>query len=500
MPTLNQRNDPSNTIHPRQTELYIKAKPPEVGNITYQVDQRAVQFLTETRDYEDGDDLPWSLVHVLRQVRDLFTIDEGRPRDPDPDEFTAERVTVPTLDEREGADLVQYLRNHPDISGDIGAFETRLREHDKSYVDAISREGYTPNDSPGFDETGNETLDRIAEQYFGDGTQEYIEWNDDRVYDYIVVADRNGDSYQFPRIESRIPEGEKLRLSQNLYERWGPEIGAADVNSRRYETDEDGFPNRWIGQREGAPEPSLEQAESPRAFFYRTIAGRSNYAPGKEAEEAFEDACEYSLEVYKANFPTAVDPRDLQTEYAVIEEATEPWNDFQVPPRWTEEYSDTGGLPPLERGPRMPERFDEQIRDAIDRRTAGGSGDVWFDSVDDAIERFDDPFYQDILIAADQINYPVRNFRRGGTAQPIFEVSFHSKRMVLDVLPEKCHVTVVSTIGGTHSLRSTGTHLTQWNLPDTDIPEASHEALAEQAHWFDEVAEIVETFMAAMEE
>lgn len=117
--------------------------------------------------------------------------------------------------------------------------------------------------------------------------------------------------------------------------------------SRRYEPTESGFPNRWIGQQEESPEPSLDDAKSPRVFFYRTIAGRSGYAPGERAKENFDEACEYSIEVYKANFPKAVDPQTLSTTYDTVEKATRPWEDFQVPPGWKEQYIENDGLPPL---------------------------------------------------------------------------------------------------------------------------------------------------------
>lgn len=499
MPTLKRRVTDSGTLHPRQTEFYILAKPPDVGNITYQVDQRAVQFLTETQDYGDGSELPWSLVHTLRQIRDLYTLEEGRPRDADPEDLASEHVTVPTLDEATETDLIEYLRSHPDVSGDFGTFETSLKQRDSGYVTHISRDGYTPSSQPGHDETGNETLDRIAQRYYGDAEQDYIEWNDTRVYDYIVVTDRDGDKHRFPEIESRLPEGERLRLSEDIYRRWGPEIGASDVNSRRYEPGEDGFPNRWIGQRTGSPEPSLEQAQSPRAFFYRTLAGRSHYAPGNEAEAAFEDACEYSLEVYKANFPVAVDPRDFQTEYVTVEKATKPWDDFQVPPRWRDEYADTGGLPPLTQETTIPVHFGEAVRAAIDRHTPGGTGSEWFDSITDAVERFGDEFYRDVLLAADQSHHPVLDFSRGGAAQPVFDVKLDSTQMTVVVDLDSCLVTIESTIDGTHTVRSENTHIVSWDVPETISTEETHRVLEEQSQWFEDVAQFVETVMVAME-
>lgn len=464
MPTLNKRADKSSLLHPRQTDYYITAKPPEVGFITYQVDPRAVDFLIDTCGFGDGDDLSWSLIHPLRQIRDLYTLEEGRPRDADPDDTPTTSVTTPSLDSDEVDALVDYLMDHPDVTGDIGTFRTRIREQEGSYTDVLERRGYTPVDTPGFDSTGNETLDRIANQYFGDDTDGYISWNGNRVYDYIEVTDRQGNTHQFPKIDTRIPEGELLRLSRDIYERWGPQIGESEVISRRYEPGDDGFPNRWIGQSENAPEPSLDHAESPRAFYYRTIAGRSHYAPGSEAEEAFEDACEYSLEVYKANFPVAVDPSDLETEYVTVEEAVEPWHDFQVPPGWQERYADNGGLPPLKRDSTatLPER--EQA--VVDRHSPGGSARQWFSSTEEGVDLVTNQTYRELLIAADQSNYTVTDFYRSGAAHPIFEVEFEALTATIQIDHDDCLITYESKTEDAVTIAYNGEVVSEWHFPE----------------------------------
>lgn len=344
MPTLHVRTGGA-AIHPKQTDYYIVAHPPEIGYITYQVHERARNLLNETLDYGDDDELPWSLVHPLRQIGDLFTLDEGGPGQADPDE--SDRVTTPQVSQRDIEALVDYLRHHPDVTGDINQFERRLKAGESGHMDSLSRDEYTPMGTLGHPEgTGNDPLDRIVNRYFGDGP-DTIEWNGEQVSDFVTVEDRKGEVHRFPKIGRRLPEGEEYRLSKDLYERWGAEIGASDVISRRYKTGESGFPNQWIGQQEGSPEPSLEDARSPRAFFYRTIASHGGRAPGKKAKEAFETVCDYSLEVYKANFPEAVDPQTLSNKYTTVEKAEKPWNDFQVPATWEESYSDSGGLPPL---------------------------------------------------------------------------------------------------------------------------------------------------------
>ncbi len=490
MPTLNKRVDKSDRLHPRQTDYYITAKPPDIGYITYQLDSRAVTFLTETCEYTDGDDLPWSLVHTLRQIRDLYTLEEGRPRNANPEPSTSEQVTVPSLSSDTMDALGDYLASHPDVIGDIGAFRTRLAEKDSSYTDVIERSGYTPDEPLGFESSGDGTLDRIAEQYFGDDTDGYIEWDGSRIYDYIEITDRDGNVHKFPKIDGRLKEGELLRLSRDLYERWGPQIGESDVNSRRYEPSEDGFPNRWIGQREHAPEPSLDHAKSPRAFYYRTIAGRSHYAPGKEAEEAFETVCEYSLEVYKANFPTAVDPNDLETEYVTVEEATKPWNDFQVPPGWGERYSDNGGLPPLKRDsePSLP----EHAQAIIERHSPGGSASQWFSSVEEGREYMTEHPYRDLLIAADQSEYYVTDFHRSGAAHPIFNVEFEHLTAYIQIDRTECLITYESTTGETETLVYDGETITEWNFPDELSVSDSTIVLEELSNDLEEAASFAE--------
>ena len=422
MPTLNRRTDSSTKIHPRQTEFFIKAKPPDVGFITYQVDARAAEFLTEELEYRDRDQVPWSIVSPLRHIRDLYTLDEGKPLDSDEESDESRPIQLPSIESTEVDALVEYLDDHPDVKGDLGSFKTHIKQQDSAYVHSLQRKGYTPVETPGFDSSGNDTLDRIAQEYFGNDTGGYIVWKDERIYDYIEVADRDGNTHKFPKIESRLSEGELLRLSRDIYERWGAQIGESEVISRRYDPDDDNFPNRWIGQRIDSPEPNLKHAESPRAFFYRTIAGRSHYSPGTRAEDEFEAACEYSLEVYKANFPVAVDPEDLQTEYVTVEEAPKPWNDFQVPPRWQEKFPDDGGLPPLKRD---MNDLPEPQRLIIRRHSPGGDDPQWFSSVAAGREfMHDHPTYARMLARVHQLEAPVNGFDINGIGELTFELKY----------------------------------------------------------------------------
>lgn len=344
MPTLHHRSGDSG-LHPCQTDYFIIAHPPELGYITYQIHGRARHFIVNRLGYGDEDEISWSIVRPLRHIGDLFTVEEGGPGRVDPTENKSS--TTPQVTSQEAKKLAQYFESHPDVTGDFGEFKSLLSSGQSEYIDSVDRDGYTPMSSPGHsDGTGNDSLDRIANRYFGDET-DAIEWNGQRVVDYIEVEDLEGEVHKFPKIEERLPEAEAFRLSKDLYERWGPLLGESKVNSRQYEPEEDGFPNQWIGQREGSPEPNLEEAKSPLAFFYRKLAGRSGRAPGAKLKRLFEESCDYSLTVYKANFTNAVAPQDFSKSYITIERATKPWNDFQIPKSWTTKYIDNDGLPPL---------------------------------------------------------------------------------------------------------------------------------------------------------
>lgn len=493
MPTLHRRT--GERIHPKQTDYYIIAHPPDVGYVTYQVTKRPRDFLVEDLDYGDEAELAWSLVHPLRQIKDLYTLDEGRPRNATPETHSSSEYRTPQLSQTEREALVDYIRSHPDIEGDFQNFRRRLKQRDPDYLESIDRLAHSPVDPPGHPEgSGNRGLDRIAEQYWGDGpTDDYIVWNGERIHDYISVTDRGGTVHEFPKSDSRYPAGERYRFSQDLYERWGPQIGESIVNSRRYEPDDEGFPNHWIGQRRGAPEPSLDQAESPRAFFYRTIAGRSHYAPGKEAKAAFEASCEYSLEVYRANFPTAVDPNDFTTTYVVIEEATEPWQDFQVPPGWLDEYSETGGIPPLVRGGIDPRELDEEVLDIALRHAPGGTDSQWFESIGEAFRHVTTDRFRQSMLVFDDLDLEVVNFSLGGAGEPVFDVEIPGAvATVIHSGSSEGAVSIESETDDIHCFIVENGYVNEWAMPRVEDPQSTHTALSEQSRWFEAVERIAE--------
>lgn len=165
----------------------------------------------------------------------------------------------------------------------------------------------------------------------------------------IKVTDRNGETQRFPKIERRTEAGERFRLCEHIYRYWGPEVGEADVNSAVYQQGDENFPNEWVGQTESDPVPSLEDAQSPKAYFYRMFSARGENSPGTRAQQAYEQTHEHDIEAYRANFPQALHPEDLQTELVTIREDSRPWEDFQIPPEWAKRFEENGGVPPLKR-------------------------------------------------------------------------------------------------------------------------------------------------------
>ena len=55
---------------------YITARPSDVGNITYQVSERAETLFSDL-DYRDEDDLPWGITNPLRSAGLIYTDSQG---------------------------------------------------------------------------------------------------------------------------------------------------------------------------------------------------------------------------------------------------------------------------------------------------------------------------------------------------------------------------------------------------------------------------------------
>lgn len=131
------------------------------------------------------------------------------------------------------------------------------------------------------------------------------------------------------------------------------------MNSAIYDEGDERFPNEWVGQTASDPIPSLEDAKSPKAYFYRMFVSRGEDSPGTRAKEAYEESHEHNIEAYRANYPQALHPKDLQTELVTIRKATKPWEDFQMPSEWIEQFEGSSSEPPLKisSGPQVVEEL-----------------------------------------------------------------------------------------------------------------------------------------------
>ncbi|MDL0118278.1 hypothetical protein PNQ29_08440 [Halobacterium salinarum] len=93
--------------------LYIKARPSDVGNITYQT-KSEVDAILKDLGYEDGDDIPWGLINPFRAAGMIYTRGEGVKVDlgdaPDLDPNKLEN-----LSESEAEELLSYLESRDDV-------------------------------------------------------------------------------------------------------------------------------------------------------------------------------------------------------------------------------------------------------------------------------------------------------------------------------------------------------------------------------------------------
>lgn len=108
MPTLKAyANDPG---------YYINARPPNIGNITYQLTDSATTFITDL-GYGDEDDLPWGLISPLRGAGHVYTHNQGPTSgDETPD---LDGRLLPELTDREARKLLAYLSSKSNVHTDI---------------------------------------------------------------------------------------------------------------------------------------------------------------------------------------------------------------------------------------------------------------------------------------------------------------------------------------------------------------------------------------------
>jgi len=96
---------------------YINARPSDVGNITYQVDAEAADFILKL-GYEDEDELPWGVVKPLRVAGLVYTNGQGVTED-DEGIPGLDPSKLPSMSKKEREELLEYLDERGDIDDEI---------------------------------------------------------------------------------------------------------------------------------------------------------------------------------------------------------------------------------------------------------------------------------------------------------------------------------------------------------------------------------------------
>lgn len=108
---------------------YITARPSDVGNITYQVSERAETLLSEL-DYRDEDDLPWGIINPLRSAGLIYTDSQGVNHNQD-DAPDLDPTELPELTESEIQRLIEYFESRDDISeGVCDQLKEKIKSND----------------------------------------------------------------------------------------------------------------------------------------------------------------------------------------------------------------------------------------------------------------------------------------------------------------------------------------------------------------------------------
>jgi hypothetical protein len=261
--------------------------------------------------------------------------------------FSTERLADPHKEDGAGL-CIQCYRNENVVSWGTrgGLFDGETETVDFQWGDITLPEN-SPTTSSSQSESSQPELS--AQVSSTSPAEDEGTWQGDQSVEFIERTDESGEVHTYPKIEERTKEGERYRLSVEMYRRWGPIVGEAEVSSSIFDSDDDRFPNEWVGQTASDPMPSLEDARSPMAYFYRTFAAKGEGEPGTEAQLAYESVHEFDIEVYQANFPTALHPKDMETELVPVTEDEKPWRRLQLPPEWVERFADNDGIPPIKR-------------------------------------------------------------------------------------------------------------------------------------------------------
>lgn len=495
MPTFRERESSESMTHSNQTWYFILAQPPEVGNITYQITPQAAEFLVETLEYSDGQPIPWSLVSPLRRIQDLFTKEEGGPTNADPKSGVVRSFQTTTIDTATKNALLNYLESHPDVKGDLEAAATDLDHDDPSFIDHLSRPNVTRQWEKHGGNPKNNSLGKIAQKYFGDGrttdrndnTTGTDNSGDGAEPDTLTVTDRNGTEHEFPRLDERNETAEAYRIFEQVYRRWGPTVGESIINSARYEEDEAGFPNRWIGQTEDDAEPSIEDAVSPLAYYYREYGSHGEGELAREYKDAFDEECEFDLETYRANFPnpTSVDPFDSPLE--TVDKSVKPWEDFHLPVNWATRFD---GIPPLIQGVENShlEAADKAVLETMSSlENAPGVipsllGELDDETIGTGIRRF--------LTA----NFDLRSMNISGDATLEATVYDEGQRAEITWFYDgDCTILLESNrLSGAHEVTVKSWHIIEWVPPEAEGVHDTQSGLFEQSQYFSVARELVD--------
>lgn len=96
---------------------YINARPSDVGNITYQVDAEAADFILKL-GYESDDELPWGVVKPLRKAGLVYTNNQGVTED-DEGVPGLDPSKLASMSKQEREELIEYLDGRGDIDDEV---------------------------------------------------------------------------------------------------------------------------------------------------------------------------------------------------------------------------------------------------------------------------------------------------------------------------------------------------------------------------------------------
>lgn len=91
-----------------ESGYYIRACPPDTGNITYQIEPQGERILKRL-GFDDGDEVGWAVIQSLKVVDLVYTGDSGVPGSDDTETFQPEDATTEGLPEERVASLYEEL-------------------------------------------------------------------------------------------------------------------------------------------------------------------------------------------------------------------------------------------------------------------------------------------------------------------------------------------------------------------------------------------------------